>query len=233
MALSRALVWLEEVQRDDGGWPIRWRDAESDIVITALTGDLLRRAGRRRAFDRAATFLIAKQQPSGLWFFGSRNADAYNAIVIEVLEARLAAFPPPNHRLSLARDLFAKADELASEGEEVSDQIALITVHQAIEMFLYSALESLDPPQDIWEANGQRTIGLRSAVSKLDECLREATGVHLSCKSQVQMLASARDGIVHKGIVVARSTVRDHLSDAQKFLTATSQRTIGYDLLGS
>ena len=231
-ALTRALAWLEGVQRPEGGWPIRMRDAASDVITTAFTGDLLRRAGHQRGYERAVAFLIAQQHSAGLWLANRGDADAHSAIVLEVIEARLPPFPAFQHFLSLARDLFVKADELARTADEVSDQIALITAHQAVEMLLYAALEALEQPGNIWDGGGQRTIGLRGALTLLEQRLSEDGGGALSRKSQMQMLASARDTIVHKGHPVARSAVRSHLDDAQKFLSAASQRTLGYDLLG-
>jgi len=231
-ALQRSLAWLEKVQQADGGWPTRTHDAASDVVTTAFVGDLLRRAGRKTCFDRAANFLVAQQHSAGLWLSTRSDAEAYSAIVFEMLEARLSLLPEFDHRLSLARDLFAKADELANADDEVSDQIALITAHQAVEMFLYSALEALDPPSITWQANGQQTIGLRAALVMLDQRLTEEGGGSLGRRSQMQTLASARDGIVHKGAIVARSAVRGHLNETQRFLSAASLRALSYDLLG-
>jgi hypothetical protein len=231
-ALTSALAWLEDIQRNDGGWPILATDADSDVITTAFAGDLLRRAGHQRPYNRAAAFLIARQLPVGLWQSRGGHDDAHSAIVVEVLEARLLPIQPFEHRLSLARDLFAKADDLARAADEVSDQIALITSHQAVEMLLYSAIEALDPPGNIWEANGQRTIGLRGALTMLEARLNEEGDGVLSRKSQMQMLASARDTIVHKGLIVAPSAVSGHLGEAKKFLSATSLRALGYDLLG-
>ena len=231
-AYKRVIAWLEKVQRTDGGWPIRHSDAESDILTTALAGDFLRRAGHQRSFDRAATFLIAQQHSAGLWFSGARNADAYNAIVFEVLEARLPPFPQSDHRIHLARGLFVKAEELWREEDEISDQLAVITAHHAAEMLSYSALEALNPPEDIWEANGRRTIGLRVALAKLDERLKVDSGAALRFKSQMLGLAAARDEIVHKGGTVARSAVRGHIDVARGYLSAASRNTLGYDLLG-
>jgi hypothetical protein len=231
-ALAQAIGWLETAQRPDGGWPIRADDAAADIVTTAFTADFLRRVGNQRAFERAAAFLVAKQHPAGLWSTMKSDADAHSVIVHEVLEGLLPPFPTFEHRLSLARDLFVKADDLARAYDEVSDQIALITAHQAVEMFLYSALEALDPPDNIWESNGQRTIGLRIALGLLEQRLIAMDGGPLRLKSQMQSLASARDGIVHKGAVVARSVARNHLEEVQRFLSAASIRALGYDVLG-
>lgn len=231
-ALRNVFAWLEEVQRADGGWAICANDSESDVVTTAFVADLLRRAGYQSCYNRAAKFLWAQQHSAGLWSSTRGDADAHSAIVFEVLEGRLSLFPEFDHRLSLTRDLFAKAYQLVRAEDEISDQIALIAAHQAVEMLLYSALEALEPPGITWEANGQRTVGLRVALANLNQCLIEKGGEALNRKSQMQTLASARDGIVHKGTVVARSAVREHLDETQKFFSATSLRVLGFDLLG-
>jgi hypothetical protein len=230
-SIERGVEWLIRVQRADGGWPKRIKNQDSDVLTTAFAADLLRRVGYEAPYERAVAYLLAQQLPAGLWWSGRADADSVSAIVLETLERRLAAFPAFDHRLSLARDLFAKADELGRADDEVSDQIGLISAHQAIEMFLYSALEALDPPSSTWQANGLQTIGLRVALSTLEERLREDGNGALKYKGQIQLLASARDGIVHKGIVVARSAVRTYLKDARRFISETSHRTLGFDLL--
>lgn len=230
-AYNNALSWLESTQMPDGGWPKTSGEEHSDILTTALTADLLRRAGQVRPFQRAVSFLFKLQHSAGLWYSGHKNSDAFNAIVLEVLEERLHVFPPSDHKLEIARGLFAKAEELAREKDEIADQVALITAHQAAEMLSYSVLEALDPPGDIWEPNG-RTIGLRVALARLDERLRQDGGGALRFRSQVQSLAAARDEIVHKGGTSSRSAVDSHLDAARSYMTSVSLRLLGYDLLG-
>jgi hypothetical protein len=107
-----------------------------------------------------------------------------------------------------------------------------MTAHQAIEMFLYSALEALDPPGEIWQPNGQQTIGLRVAMKELGDRLFGLDQIALSRKSQVLQLASARDGIVHKGQLVSPDSVLCYIDDAIKFISAASTRVLKFDLLG-
>lgn len=145
---------------------------------------------------------------------------------------RLSPISALDHRLSLSRDLLAKAFELSRTNDGISAQIAAMTAHQAIEMFLYSALEALDPPGEIWQPNGQQTIGLRVAMKDLGDRLFELDKIALSRKSQVLQLASARDGIVHKGHLVSPDSVLCYIDDAIKFISAASTRVLKFDLLG-
>lgn len=231
-AINRALLWLEHAQNADGGWPIRVGDDASDVLTSALAADLMRRSGRSGCYGRAVAYLIDQQHLAGLWHSPPSDADAVSAIVFEVIEERLSPIPELDHRLSLSRDLLAKAFELSRTNDGVSAQIAAMTAHQAIEMFLYSALEALDPPGEIWQPNGQQTIGLRVAMKELGDRLFGLDQIALSRKSQVLQLASARDGIVHKGQLVSPDSVLCYIDDAIKFISAASTRVLKFDLLG-
>jgi hypothetical protein len=133
--------------------------------------------GRERYRSTLATakeWIKGKQTPLGFWEGELPLSPPVMTVqVIEYLEGRVW----PSRNLSdyqdIARDFVVRAQESALENNPNAWRLAVVVSFQGLEAFLYACLEHETISVPIFEgAEGNRTIGLRKALQKLEESFR-------------------------------------------------------------
>ena len=188
----------------------------------------------RAACEEGEQFILGQQVSFGLWHFDDRKSHALNILVMDVLEKLLPPIPQQERLLELSRELFFKAEELARSGEHVDAQIAVMVAHHAVEMFHYGLFSSMDPAEVFVKSDG-KTIGVREALGILQRRLQAdanlAVKAGLPFRNDIQLLANARDAIVHQGQTVSGENSTYHVRQARRFLEELSSLVLGGNLL--
>ena len=236
---ARGVDWLLEHQEADGhwagfgshevahGWP---------LLSTALALEALVRSDRHnvdRVLARAAEWLLATQEPPGCWEERSLPNPLLSVAILDALTLWENRPPALSEELALARALLTRSDYLATDDSAESRQLAVVASHAGVETFLYAVLQQ--PTLNVRVLDGNRTIGLRNAIGKLQEAYQSQgiidRGARLPERPAVDRLAYLRDEIVHKALRVSTADIADPLASTRRFISYISRRTLGYDLL--
>jgi len=187
----------------------------------------------RAAYEHGEQFILGQQESFGLWHFDDRKSDALNILVMDVLEKLLPPIPQQERLLELSRELFFKAEELVRSGEHVDAQIAVMVAHHAVEMFHYGLFSSTDPAEVFVKSDG-KTIGVREALGILQRRLQAdanlAASAGLLFRNDIQLLANARDAIVHQGQTITTENSTHLVRQARRFLEQLSGLILGGNL---
>jgi hypothetical protein len=109
-----------------------------------------------------------------------------------------------------------------------------MVAHHAVEMFHYGLFSSMDPAEVFVKSDG-KTIGVREALGILQRRLQAdaklAANAGLPFRNDIQLLANARDAIVHQGQTVTGGNTTYHLRQARRFLEQLSGLVLGGNLL--
>lgn len=150
-------------------------------------------------------------------------------IVLEAIERvrQPAVVWTPATKAAVA--LVVRGERLAREDGPDARQLAVVSVHAGIEALLYAALEARG--KRVMEGN--RTIGLRSALTKVQGNLQEhgvlGRADALPSRTAVERLAYLRDEIIHKGLAVSSTDIAELIASARTFCTYVSEAMLGGD----
>lgn len=100
--------------------------------------------------------------------------------------------------------------------------MSIVALTQGLEFQLCSFLSFPDLAINIFRKNGQQTIGAREAISKFRDHLvtkgkvREEAG--LKFQSQISLMISRSDAVVHKNASVSRSDLLHWVREVESFV---------------
>lgn len=226
-----ACEWIAGKQKPDGAWSDEFfASMDGDVVLpTLLAVAALKNSGQPKFSHNLAQGerrLIEFQTDSGAW-------------ETEFLDTSLVTRKALNHfnRSDLVwdnetgtvgklersgREFVAVAKQLLEQGGDANTKMAAVALAHGLEFQLYSFLSSPDLSIPIFRKDGQQTIGAREAISKFRDHLvskgkvREGAGLKL--QSQISLMISARDAVVHKNASVSRGDMIQWVREVESFV---------------
>lgn len=227
--------WLAQQQQQSGAWKHAPADdayaQREELQTTLLACEAIKNLdpeGYRSSLANAKEWIRAKQEPSGIWEAEPPlSSTSMTVQVIEQLEKRQPPLRRFSDYLSIARDFILRAQEVAFENNPNAWRLAIVIAFQAVEAFLYACLEHPTLNVPIFEKKSRnRTIGLRSALDKIEESLHAAGRLSqydsVPRRNQIDRLAYLRDEVVHKGAAVSREDARRLTNEADRFMDQLS-----------
>jgi hypothetical protein len=193
-------------------------------------------AGFRATLTAAESWIMRQQSPSGLWEGETPLTPAAMTVrVIEQLENKRPSLDDLGDYLSIARDFSQRAREAALENSPNAWRLAVVVAAQGLEAFVYACLEHPSVNVSVFESKSRtRTIGLKSALDRLEESLRDSgriRGPRLPRRNHLDRLAYLRDEVVHKGASVSRNDARRLTAEVVRFTQELSETVYGFSLL--
>lgn len=236
---KRAAAWLARNQNPDGSWCSVVGDNERPKILTTLIAlEALRRSGVsqiEQIAKRAEKWLLDQQSPLGFWFQTALSTGFLSIAVLEYFETKGQFLRTGVDRLHIAKQFLRKSEALSREPSENSRRLAVIGCYHGLEMFLYGLVEEGVVNFDIYRKGGRDTIGFREALGQFERELGQSElggkESRLSFRTQLQDLASTRDGVVHRGDGVTADMIHKYLEASSKFVSKYSQMFLKYDLL--
>ena len=232
-AARRAAVWVARNQNGLGFWELYGACENPSILATVTALEVIRRAGLNgmdEGLRKGERWIIAQQDPVGLWFDNGNDHDFVSVAVCEYFRDARQFRPIPPGLLRTARGFLRRAQELTIQPGPDAARLAVIAAFHAVEMFVYAVggEERLSLP--IFEKSGD-TVGLRPALALLRDKLRELgelkSGAELRYTTQIKHLATLRDQVVHKGADVSQDIAVLRVESAAKFIEHYSQVLLG------
>jgi hypothetical protein len=229
----KAVEWLVATQHQDGYWqpyghgaPVA--DAPS-VLGVALAAEAIARSGRRgsqRMLTRATEWLVAQQDPRGIW---SEPGLQPPFLTVAVLEALSPGISPPSAGLRAVRAMLRRSRQLAVEDSLEARQLSVIAAHAAVEAFTYALLEQPAINVKVWD--GSRTIGLSAALPRLQESLLKAKllgrGETLARRNELERLIYFRNEVIHKGVGISAGELDGLIEAAREFVTTYGEQVLG------
>jgi len=237
--------WLAQQQEPGGAW--RHAPADDDayarreeLHTTLMACEAIEHLDPERYRSTLATakrWISDQQSPLGFWEGEPPlSPPAMTVQVIEYLEGRLRPSRSLSDYQSIARDFVVRAQESALENNPNAWRLAVVVSFQGLEAFLYACLEHETINVPIFEGTeGNRTIGLRKALRKLEESLQRvgtlAAGQHVQRRNHIDRLIYLRNEVVHKGASVSGNDARMLTDQAARFVEDISAEVFGFSLL--
>ena len=120
------------------------------------------------------------------------------------------------------REFVQIAKQLLEQGGDANAKMSIIALTHGLEFQLYAMLSASEGTGGVFQSNGQQTIGARNALAKLQEYLvtqdEVREGSALRYQSQLSLMLSTRDSIVHKNASVSKSDVIQWISEVEAFV---------------
>ena len=235
--------WLAQQQQESGAWKHAPADdayaQREELHTTLLACEAIKNldADRyRSSLANAEEWIRSKQTSSGIWEAEPPLSPASMTVqVIEYLEGKRPPFRNLGDYLAIARDFILRAQEVAFENNPNAWRLSIVIAFQGMEAFLYACLEHPTINVPIFEGNSRnRTIGLRKALSKIEESLQFngqlSEDESVPRRNQIDRLAYLRDEVVHKGAAVSREDARRLIEEADRFMDQVSGWVFGYSI---
>lgn len=224
----KACEWLSSQQQSDGGWPARSSggDQETDVFATYLSIEALRLSGQtayEHCVKRGRSRLLELQDGTGAW----ETAEAFDVSFVtrKILEHMTSKFPDDvggtiGSLRGTAREFLMISKQLRMQGGSAELKMATVALAHSLEFSLYAILCSVNI--DFFQSDGSKTIGARQAMRKLEDHLVEVGllggSSGLQYKSQLSMMITSRDAVIHKNASVSESELAGWLSEVEGFL---------------
>jgi hypothetical protein len=224
-----ACEWIAGKQKPDGLWSDEsFSSIDGGVVLpTLLAVAALKKSGQSKFahnLNQGEHKLIQLQTDSGAW-------------ESEFLDTSLVTRKVLNHffRSDLiwdggtvgklersGREFMEVAKQLLEQGGDANAKMALVALTHGLEFQLYSFLSAPDIAINIFRKDGQQTIGAREAISIFrDHLVNEGKvreGAGLKFQSQMSLMISARDAVVHKNATVLRSDLLQWIREVEMFV---------------
>jgi len=224
----RACEWIANKRNSDGGWKddvLVSMDKEG-VLATCLSIEALQRSGEakfahdiRRGRDR----LLELQTDSGAW--ETEFVDA-SLITRKIINHYSVAAPPWDNSTvgkldRSGREFVQIAKQLVEQGGDANVKMSIVALAHGLEFQLYALLSTHEVSVSVFRREGQQTIGARDAIAKLREHLVEKgelrEGSTLKYQSQLSLMISTRDSVVHKNASVSKSDVVQWITEVEAF----------------
>ncbi|WP_299986781.1 hypothetical protein [uncultured Ruegeria sp.] len=195
-------------------------------MATLLAIEALRRSGEAKyshELSEGRKRLLALQTDSGAWETGALDASLLTRKIIgHFEESNLAWDNGTVGKLNRSGRAFVEiAKQLIEQGGSENAKMAIVSLVHGLEFQLYSSLSSPDISANIFRKGGQQTIGARDAMSMLREYLigkgELGTDSTLKFQSQISLMISTRDSVVHKNASVSRSDISHWIKEVESF----------------
>lgn len=238
-AAADSARWLAGVQEPVGFWSLvsHKGDSRPHVRTSILAAEAILRAGLKdveRDIQRAEQWVISQQDSIGLWFDKFDAPEFLSMVICEYFRDRSKFRPLPLGHLTVARGFLRRAEELALDASSDAARLAVISGFHGVEMFLYGVAADERYFFDIFERGGN-TIGLREAMARLRDKLREIAAIKstsdLRWAHQMKMVASLRDQIIHKGHEVTPTMALQHVNQASAFVTHYGEELLQLQVL--
>ena len=236
-SIEKAKRWLLANASPSGGWrnPVI-TDEESDVLATVVALDALRRVGApadHPAIQEAEGALIRWQHPTGYWEIKKSLVEFPTVIAVEYLRSRSARGTLPNAFLLSGRSLVARAENLVLSDIRADARLAVIAAFHGLEHVLYGWLLVKDDKAEIFRGN--ETCGFRPALKMFEDLAQREIWIGadkgLPFRTQLQMLATNRDHIVHQGVLMSIEDAEKHIGVVRQFIRRFEDKALGFPLL--
>ncbi|MBU4528306.1 MAG: hypothetical protein KJ759_06335 [Alphaproteobacteria bacterium] len=231
-----ACEWIAGRQTKDGGWQDEMFISmdEEGVLATYLSSEALQRSGEDRFshnISKGKQKLLELQTDSGAW--ESKFVDA-SLITRKIIDHFVDSAPKWGtgtiRKLDRSgREFVQIAQQILAQGGESNTKMAVVALCHGLEFQLYALLSDPSIETNIFRKDGQQTIGAREAMSKLREHLvakGEVSDVStLRFQSQISLMISTRDAVVHKNASVSKSDVLQWISEVEAFTRHYSRRS--------
>ncbi len=222
--------WLLENQNADGSWTSTiTQKPNAFITLIALESVVRSKIKAQRAIDNGIDWLMSQQTAFGGW-----DDILLNVAIIDFLENIKSINTELTPYLKISKSYLSKSLELAQEEEMDYHRIAITTAFHGLEFFLYGLLNETSINVKVYDSKSNKTIGFRSAFSKLQEYLQQAKILNpnerLHNAGDLDSLAYIRDEIVHKAAAVDMENTLHSINKAIDFMSKYSKEILGYDI---
>ncbi len=225
----RACEWIASKQKSDGGWSddFSLRIDKADVLATYLAIEALQRSGEvkfRHHISQGRDKLLALQTDSGAWETEFMDTSLITRKIINHYSFASPAWGNGTvEKLDRSgREFVQIAKQLLEQGGDANTKMSIIALTHGLEFQLYAMLSASEGSGGVFQKNGQHTIGARDALAKLQEYLvtqdEVREGSALRYQSQLSLMLSTRDSIVHKNASVSKSDVIQWISEVEAFV---------------
>lgn len=223
----KACEWLSTQQQADGGWAAKsgFSTEQADVFTTYLAIEALRRSGEpayEHNVDRGREWLLGTQDITGAWEAPNLDVSFVTRIILEHFNSPFAAPQTGtiNGLESTARELLMIAKQLAMQGGAANRKMATISLAHSLEFSLYAMLTKIEI--SFFKGSGDRTIGAKQAMAELRDYLlgigNLRNGQSLRFQSQLSMLVTSRDAVVHKNAYVDANELQSWIREVEDFI---------------
>ncbi|MEM5500756.1 hypothetical protein WNY59_04045 [Ahrensia kielensis] len=231
-----ACEWIAGRQTTEGGWQDETFISmdEEGVLATYLSSEALQRSGEYRFshnIRKGKKKLLELQTDSGAW--ESKFVDV-SLISRKIIDHFVEAAPKWGtgtiRKLDRSgREFVQIAQQLLAQGGEANIKMAIVALCHGLEFQLYALLSTPSIETNIFRKDGQQTIGAREAMSKLREHLVANGEIRdvstLRFQSQISLMISTRDAVVHKNASVSKSDVLQWISEVEAFTRHYGRRS--------
>lgn len=224
----RACDLIASQQDSNGSWSIDSASSKDNytVLLTYLCIEALQRSGQSRFnenISRGRNRLLEIQTDSGAWDCEDVDASFLTRKIIDHFHEISSkwANDTSNKLRRSGKEFIEISHQLLEQGGESNLKMSIIALTHGLEFILYSFLSSPEFSISIFRRDGQSTIGVREALVALKDSLIKkgeiSEGSTLRFQSQISLMISTRDSVIHKNATVSKRDVIHWIKEVNEF----------------